>query len=123
MNTLTLRCLFVLLVLGFGTVAVRAEDLGAVRARMSQRLPQIDALKSSGALGENNRGYLEVRTAGEAGGVAAAENRDRETVYAELGKKTGASAEAVGRARAKQIAANSAAGVWLQRENGEWYQK
>jgi uncharacterized protein YdbL (DUF1318 family) len=123
MNTLTLRCLFVLLVLGFGTVAVRAEDLGAVRARMSQRLPQIDALKSSGALGENNRGYLEVRTAGEAGSVAAAENRDRETVYAELGKKTGASAEAVGRARAKQIAANSAAGVWLQRENGEWYQK
>lgn len=101
----------------------RAEDLGAVRARMEQRLSKIDALKSSGALGENNRGFLEARTSGEANGVASDENRDRGAVYGELAKRTGASAESVGHARAKQIAANSAAGVWLQREDGQWYQK
>ena len=55
--------------------------------------------------------------------MAADENRDRAVVYAELAKRTGASADSVGHARAKQIAANSAAGVWLQRESGEWYQK
>jgi uncharacterized protein len=116
------RLALVLLVLVFTPVVTRAEDLGAVRARMEQRLPQIDTLKSSGGLGENNRGFLEARS-GEAGSVAAAENRDREAVYAELAKRTGASTDSVGRARAKQIAANSAKGVWLQRESGEWYQK
>ena len=110
-------------VLVLAPVMTRAEDLGAVRARMEQRLSRIDALKSSGAIGENNQGLLEVRTAGEATAVVADENKDRAVVYAELAKRTGASADSVGRARAKQIANNSASGVWLQRESGEWYQK
>jgi uncharacterized protein len=123
MNTLFPRLLFVGLTF-FAIVSVRAEDLAAVRARMEQRLPQIDALKSSGSLGENNRGFLEVRAAAaDADAVAASENKDRTAAYTAIGAKTGASADAVGRARAKQIAANSAAGVWLQRENGEWYKK
>ncbi len=122
MKTSLSRLALILAVLVFAPVISRAEDLGAVRARMEQRLPQIDSLKSSGALGENNRGFLEARS-GDGGSVAAAENRDREVVYAELAKRTGASTDSVGRARAKQIAANSASGVWLQRESGEWYQK
>ena len=123
MNTFLFRLLFVSIAF-FMTIAVRAEDLAAVRARMEQRLPQIDALKSSGALGENNRGFLDVRAAApDADSVAAAENKDRTAVYAAIGSRTGAGAEAVGKARAKQIAANSAAGVWLQRESGEWYKK
>ncbi len=122
MKTTLSRLALILAVLVFAPVISRAEDLGAVRARMEQRLPQIDTLKSSGALGENNRGFLEARS-GDGGSVAAAENRDREVVYAELAKRTGASTDSVGRARAKQIAANSASGVWLQRESGEWYQK
>lgn len=122
MKTSFFRLVLVLSALVLAPVVSRAEDLGAVRARMEQRLPQIDSLKASGALGENNRGLLEARS-GEGGSVAAAENRDREAVYAELAKRTGATADSVGRARAKQIAANSAAGVWLQRESGEWYQK
>jgi hypothetical protein len=123
MKTLSLRLILSLFALALVTVSARAEDLNTVRARMEQRLAKIDALKSGGALGENNRGLLEARAAGEATGVAAEENRDRETVYTELAKRTGASADSVGRARAKQIASNSAPGVWLQRENGEWYQK
>jgi len=122
MKTSFFRLTFLLVALVLAPVMIRAEDLGAVRARMEERLPQIDTLKSSGALGENNRGFLEARS-GDAGSVAAAENRDREAVYAELARRTGASTDSVGRARAKQIAANSAPGVWLQRESGEWYQK
>jgi len=121
MKTLFLRFLFVL-VLSSGVTVVQAEDLGTVRARMEKRITQIDALKTSGVLGENNRGFLEVRS-GADGGVAAAENADREVVYAAIGQKNGVSAEKVGQARAERIAGRSAPGVWLQRANGEWYKK
>lgn len=121
MKTLFFRLLFVSILL-FGATVVRAEDLGAVRGRMEKRISQIDALKTAGVLGEDNRGFLDVR-GGNDGGVAAAENADRATVYAALAQKTGATADAVGKARARQIAAGSAAGVWLQRENGQWYKK
>jgi uncharacterized protein YdbL (DUF1318 family) len=111
-------------VLSLGVVAPRAEDLGAVKARMSQRLSKLDAFKTQGAVGENNHGMLELRGGGpEAGDVVAGENHDREIVYAAIAQQTGSSADAVGRARAKQIAAGSAAGVWLQRDTGEWYKK
>ncbi len=107
-----------------GCTLLPAQDLGAVRSRMEQRIPQIDTLKKSGALGENNRGFLEVRSASaDADAVANAENADRRAVYSALAARTGATAEAVGIARAKQIAANSASGVWIQRENGDWSQK
>ncbi len=121
MKSLFFRLLFVSALL-FGATVVRAEDLGAVRGRMEQRVSKIDALKTSGVLGEDNRGFLAVRS-GSDGGVAAAENADRATVYAVLAQKTGATADAVGKARARQIADGSAKGVWLQRENGEWFKK
>ncbi|MFA6287771.1 MAG: DUF1318 domain-containing protein [Opitutaceae bacterium] len=121
MKTLFFRLLFVSALL-FAASAVRAEDLGAVRGRMEQRVSKIDALKTSGVLGEDNRGFLAVRS-GNDGGIAAAENVDRAAVYAALAQKTGATADAVGKARARQIAAGSAKGVWLQRENGEWFKK
>jgi len=124
MKTRFFRFLFITLAFTGLTLAVQAEDLGAVRARMEQRLSRIDALKTSGAIGENNRGYVEVRTAGgDAANVVAEENRDRETVYAAIAQQAGTSAAQVARARARQIASNSAPGVWLQRDNGEWYRK
>ncbi len=119
-----LRLFVILGVLVIGTVAVRAEDLGAVKARMTQRLSKLDELKASGAIGENNRGLVELRNPSPAAGdIVAGENRDREIVYAAIAQQTGSAAETVGRSRAKQIAANSAAGVWLQRDSGEWYKK
>jgi Uncharacterized protein conserved in bacteria len=117
--------LMLALVLGLGVVAVHAaENLDAVKARMKQRLSQVDQLKASGAIGENNRGFLEVRGGGgDAASVVSAENRDREAVYAEIAKRAGSTSEQVGRARARRIAAASEAGVWLQREDGNWYKK
>ena len=124
MNTPFLRLLFLCLALLGATAAVRADDLGAIRARMEKRIPQIDALKTQGAVGENNRGFLEVRAAApDADSTVAAENADRSAVYSALAQKAGATPDTVGKARAKQIAANSAPGVWLQRESGEWYKK
>jgi uncharacterized protein YdbL (DUF1318 family) len=106
------------------TAALRAEDLGAVKARMSERLSQLDQLKSSGEVGENNRGLVEVRGGGgDAASVVREENRDRQVVYAAIAQQTGSSADAVGRARARQIAAASRPGVWLQKDDGSWYRK
>jgi uncharacterized protein YdbL (DUF1318 family) len=107
------------------TVTAFAESAADLRRRMEQRLSQIDTLKAQEVLGENNRGLLEERKSGTAGaaGVVADENRDRAAVYALIAKETGASADSVGRARAKQIAANSRSGVWVQDEAGAWKKK
>ncbi len=104
------------------TVAAFAESAVDIRRRMEARLPQIDALKSQEIVGENNRGFLEERKPG-AGSTVSDENRDREAVYALIARETGASADSVGRARAKQIGATSKAGVWVQDESGTWKKK
>lgn len=102
-----------------------AESAAAIRGRMEQRLPQIDALKAQEFLGENNRGFLEERKSGgaNAAAVVADENRDRQEVYTLLAQQTGATPDSVGKARAKQIAANSRGGVWVQDEGGAWKKK
>jgi uncharacterized protein YdbL (DUF1318 family) len=125
MKSILLRLGFALfLLIGTMTVVRAAEDLGAVKARIEQRLPKLDALKAAGAIGENNRGLVEVRGGGgDAATVVADENQDRAAVYAAIARQTGAAPESVGHARAKQIATNSAPGVWLQHEDGSWYKK
>lgn len=121
MNRSRFITLFALLCLA--TVAVfAAESAADIRRRMEQRLPQIDTLKTQEIVGENNRGLLEERKPG-AGSVVAEENRDREAVYALIAKETGATPASVGQARAKQIAANSRPGVWVQDESGAWKKK
>lgn len=128
MNSVFLRlarllCLAVLLAAP-AVITVNAQDLGAIKSSMTKRLPSIDALKAKGALGENNQGYLEVRKAvDDAAEVAASENKDRAAVYAALAAQTGTTTEKVGQARARQLAAVSAAGVWVQSDSGEWYRK
>tara|TARA_R110002020_G_scaffold67480_1_gene177153 strand:+ start:353 stop:733 length:381 start_codon:yes stop_codon:yes gene_type:complete len=122
------RSSFRVLVLLVGLVAVgptlRAQDLNLVRQRMEQRLPDLDAAKVAGEIGETNKGLLDARKdTPKIGELVASENSDRLTVYAAIARKTGASAEAVAQARAKQIAAQSAPGIWLQHPDGSWYRK
>jgi len=115
----------VALLLGCGLAGARAQDLGAVKARMEQRQPEIDTLRDRQVAGENNRGYLEIRgqaTAPQEKTVAD-ENSDRRVVYAALAAQTNSTAEVVGRQRAQQIASRSKRGVWIQDPNGTWRQK
>jgi len=123
--TMKARIFTLFVALGLLAVTAFAESAGDIRRRMEQRLPQIDALKAQGAVGENNRGFLEVRGSGAptAAAVVADENRDREAVYGLIAKETGASPDSVGRARAKQIAQHSSPGVWVQDESGQWKKK
>ena len=127
MKTFWIRLFFTLalVVLPAATPGLRAQDLGALKQRMAQRLPVIDALKERGAVGENNRGFLEARGALSADDTktVSAQNSDRTAVYGALAQQTGSSPEQVGQARAKKIAEKSKAGVWLQDESGRWYRK
>lgn len=109
----------------FGSVVVRAEDLGAVKARMEQRIAPLNALKDRGVAGENNQGFLEARGNASASDhqLIGQENADRRTVYAAIAAQTGATPDAVGRHRAQQIAAIARPGHWLQDPNGTWRQK
>lgn len=122
---MTIRLFTLCLALCALTVTMFAESGAGLQRRMAQRLPALDALKAKEVVGENNRGFVEVRGAADAaaGSLVSDENRDREQVYALIARETGASPEAVGHARAKQIAANSRPGVWVQDERGHWTKK
>ena len=113
------------LLLGLAAAVRAADDLPTVKARMAQRLPTLDALKSKGAVGESNQGFVEARPGApaDAPGLCAAENADRTILYAEVAKRSSISVVEAGRARAKQIAANSAKGVWVQDDKGAWAKK
>ena len=127
MKTFWIRLLFTFAVISLPVAipGLQAQNLGAVKQRMAQRLPAVDALKDRGAVGENNRGFLEARAAlsGAESGTVSAENADRAEVYGALAQQTGSSSDQVGRARAKKIAETSKTGVWLQDESGNWRRK
>lgn len=91
------------------------------------RYTDIQSLKSSGVLGENNRGYVEVlQPSGNAGMTAEAENRDRKTIYQtiaeqnNLGKAGIATIEAI---FAEVIRGKAQSGDSVQLPSGEWIKK
>ncbi|MGH7945047.1 MAG: YdbL family protein [Opitutaceae bacterium] len=109
-----------------GSLVVHAaENLGAVKARMEQRIAPLNVLKDRGVAGENNQGFLEVRggATGDDQRVIGEENADRRTVYAAIAAQTGATPDAVGRQRAQQIAEIARRGHWIQDSSGAWRQK
>lgn len=123
MTVMRLSLSVFLTVIAFATQAFGGA-VDDAKARMRERVPIIDALKRDGVVGENNRGYLEVReSSGNVSEVVTAENTDRQTIFADTATIRGVAPEVVGRIFSRQIAAASAPGVWLQRENGEWYKK
>lgn len=105
-------------------VVATADEMSAAQARIQARQREVATLKESGALGENNRGFLEVRgSAAGAGQLAQQENADREILYGVVAKRSNVPVEQVGRERAKSIAASSKSGVWVQDEGGAWKKK
>ncbi len=102
-------------------VSALADD---IKARMKNRLPVIKELKAQGVVGEDNKGYLQFVGGKQAKpDVVAAENKDRQTVYAAIAKQQGTTAELVGQRRALQIAKRANKGEWVQDKSGKWLQK
>ncbi len=102
-------------------ISALADD---IKARMKNRLPVIKELKAQGVVGEDNKGYLQFVGGKQAKpDVVAAENKDRQTVYAAIAKQQGTTAELVGQRRALQIAKRANKGEWVQDSSGKWIQK
>ncbi|MFA4944672.1 MAG: DUF1318 domain-containing protein [Lentisphaeria bacterium] len=119
------------LLLAAGSPATRAQqgpaEAAVLKQRMAERLPPLTQWKAQGILGENNRGLLEFMAGAArqpaAEKAVAAENADRLAVYGKIARKNNSTAEAVGKARAQQIAAQAPPGSWLQDATGDWRQK
>ena len=102
-------------------ISALADD---IKARMKNRLPVIKELKAQGVVGEDNKGYLQFVGGKQAKpDVVAAENKDRQTVYAAIAKQQGTTAELVGQRRALQIAKRANKGEWVQDKSGKWIKK
>ncbi|MDW7773502.1 MAG: YdbL family protein [Desulfobulbaceae bacterium] len=101
-----------------------AQDMQSIKAQMLQRKPAIDALKSSGAIGEGEDGYLHVRqAAGNAANIVQAENADRRKVNQMIAQREGAPVDKVAMKAAETIINKSGAGLWIRKGDGSWYQK
>ncbi len=124
MKTVFFRFLM-LMALSSLVLPIKAEDADSIHRRMDSRLSAIDSLKSRKIVGETNTGMLQLRGQGTAQDeqLVSEENKDRSAVYAIIASQAHTSPDAVGRARAKQIAQNSRSGVWLQDDGGSWYIK
>ena len=97
---------------------------GGIKERMRTRLPEINALKAQGVIGESKDGYLDfVGTARPKAELVEAENNDRRRVYAAIAKQQGATVDVVAKRRALQIKKRAPVGSWLQAADGKWYQK
>jgi uncharacterized protein YdbL (DUF1318 family) len=99
-----------------------------------QRYSSLVPLFAAGALGENNRGLLEVRPAPDlslqdkarANTLSAQENRDRQQLYTELAKANNIPADKVteiARIFAEVNRQKAQAGWWIQTPDGTWKKK
>ena len=104
-------------------IAATVHSAG-IKERMAGRIPAINVLKDQGAIGENNKGFLEYRTGSQPQPqLVADENKDRGLVYDAISKQQGAPAALVGERRANMIAENGQSGHWFQKADGSWYKK
>ena len=120
------RLILVTLLATVLSAPVFAQDTeDAIKIRMLDRVSQVDALKSAGVVGENNKGFLEQRGALKPAQTAVmnAENADRRALYNILAERLHITVAAVGSERATNLRDKSAAGVWLQAPDGSWYKK
>jgi len=107
---------------------------------MNRRLPRLNALFASGALGLTNQGLVSVRDKSKLGpqdeALVSAENQSRKTVVTSMAKaivklnKQKESKAAMDQVMAKAAATYAdtrreaaPAGWWVQLQNGKWLQK
>lgn len=96
----------------------------SIKDRMAARIPAINSLMDTGAIGENNKGFLEYRSGSRPQqDVVNGENKDRDAVYKAIAQKEGASPVLVGERRARMIVQKGKKGRWYQKPDGTWFKK
>lgn len=98
----------------------------AINSRQA-RYDDLQQLKSSQAVGETNRGYVEVRRSeGNASSIVEAENRDRKVIYEAIASQNnlGPGGLAIIEKVFGEVKRDQAApGELIQLSNGQWTQK
>ena len=115
-----------LLLIGISLLSSPSVWANQIAKRMKARIPAIAQLKAKGAVGENNKGFLEFKInkpTQEEADLIAAENKDRSKVYGAIAKQQGTTVENVGKRRAAQIEKKASPGEWVQNAEGKWYRK
>ncbi len=106
----------------------------SLKKQMADRFARLTPYYHKGAVGENNRGYVEIRETGNLSPaekndikqLAEAENRDRRSLYQEVAKSMNITPDQI--IKVQRIFADkwqqaAAPGWWNQKEDGTWVKK
>jgi hypothetical protein len=95
-------------------------DVEQAAMRRRDRKPMLSKYESSGAVGENRSGLVEVRAAADADVQALVrdENSDRMAIYKAVAQKNGTSVEEVKKLYAKRLQTDAPAGTPIETDAG-----
>lgn len=115
-------------------INISTPAIRKLRTSLTNRFGSLRGYYSRGALGENNRGYVEIRDQsglnlkekGDLRRLAEAENGDRKALYMEILRANNLDTQFL--SEVEKIFANSwrnkaVPGSWIQNENGQWVKK
>ena len=115
-------------------VNVSTPAIRNIRASLGNRFPQLQPFYAKGAIGETNTGLIAARDAGalslkekaDLNRLVEQENADRQALYAEIIRANNLDPGQLG--EVQRLFANSwrdqsAAGWWVQQNNGQWGRK
>lgn len=116
-------CSGVVLAANYSIKSMTPEVQQALDSR-KDRFSQLRTLKVSGAIGENNRGYVEALS-GEAKILAADENSDRAVIYKAIAQQNGLedALSTIESAFAQVQSDKAESGDKIQFEDGRWVTK
>ena len=133
MNKIKIFLITVILAAGAGHLPVFAEAkyslkemTPAVEAALEgrrERFDELTAFKDKGAIGENNRGYIEVLAPDSgAKALAEAENKDRVVIYKTIAQQNGLTAEleTIEKVFAQVQHDKAKPGAKIQNDDGQW---
>ena len=115
-------------------VNVSTPAIRALKDAMAGRFPQLQPFYGKGAVGETNNGLVALRDTGalslkekaDVNRLVSEENRDRTALYTEIIKANNidmGQLPEVQKIFANSWRGKSAAGWWIQQDNGQWAKK
>ena len=115
-------------------IDVSTPAIRGIKESMKNRFPQLKPFYDKGAIGENNKGYVEAKdTAGlglqersQLNKLVDQENKDRTLLYSEIATANKLGVESVpqiGKIFANSWREKSQSGWWVQNDDGVWQKK
>lgn len=102
-----------------------SSSLEDAARRRKGRYDKLISLESSGVVGENNQGLVEVRQGQDvsAPGLVSDENRDRMVIYKGIAKNNGVSVAQIQKIYTERLQSDAPAGTPIQTGGGSWVKK